>query len=389
MMRPWKRVLACALSVVLALSGCGTQPAGSANQATDGQDNETEPVDDEESQESLDFDGLGDERLHQYLQDGVYAQLEDQLGDEYEVESVQAIYVSKEYLDELSYNSQENIYFGYSLSELEQRFQGTKYVFSLGEDGQTTVHEFSQTTDDTFAEVTRNVAIGGGVILICATVSVATAGVAPLVSVVFAVSADTAVQVALSNAFIGGTAATVVTGIETGNLQEALEQGALKASEGFKWGAISGAITGGLSEAGSLYYANSTNDIPTWQESQTRAANKYGGEEQLRFFKGEQVSDAPEGCSIPDVVHQVKNHLEAIEVKNYDLKDRDCYAVLKSVLKRQVRARIENMPEGTTQKIVLDVRGRGYSNKFLREVIQDIQQSLADVYPNIPIDIMV
>lgn len=385
-MRTWRKVLACLLSAVLALSGCRAQPATNANQTVNAQDGEVETA---SEGESLEFTGLGDERLQQYVQDGVYAGLEEQLGDEYNVASVQATYVSKEYLDELSYNSQENIYFGYSLSDLEQRFQGTKYVFALGEDGQTTVHEFSQTTDDTFAEVTRNVAIGGGVILVCATVSVATAGAAPVVSVVFAVSARTAAQVALSSAAMGGTAAAIVTGVDTGNLQEALEQGAIKGSESFKWGAISGAITGGLSAAGSLYYANSTGDIPTWQESQKRAFAKYGGDEQARFYKGERVSDAPEGCSIPDIVRRVKGQLEAIEVKNYDLKDPDGYAVLKSVLKRQVRERIENMPEGTTQRIVLDVRGRGYSNRFLREAMQDIQRSLVDIYPNIPIDIMI
>ncbi|MCR5305366.1 MAG: hypothetical protein K6E36_02550 [Oscillospiraceae bacterium] len=39
-------------------------------------------------------------------------------------------------------NSQENVYFGYTLSELEQQFEGTKYVFTVNDEGQTTVKAF-------------------------------------------------------------------------------------------------------------------------------------------------------------------------------------------------------------------------------------------------------
>lgn len=52
---------------------------------------------------------------------------------DYFVENVQAVYISQEYLDELAFNSQENVYFGYTLSELNAQFQGEKYIFTLGE----------------------------------------------------------------------------------------------------------------------------------------------------------------------------------------------------------------------------------------------------------------
>lgn len=54
---------------------------------------------------------------------------------------------------------------------------------------------------------------------------------------------------ALSSAAFGGVAAGVVKGIETGDVDEALKAAALASAEGFKWGAISGAIVGGSSEA--------------------------------------------------------------------------------------------------------------------------------------------
>ena len=47
-----------------------------------------------------------------------------------------------------------------------------------------------------------------------------------------------------------------------------------------------------------------------------------------------------------------------------------------------------NLPSGSIQRIVLDVKGRGYSDDLLQSVVQNIRVKCADVYPNIPIDIM-
>lgn len=54
---------------------------------------------------------------------------------------------------------------------------------------------------------------------------------------------------AVSSAAFGGISAGVVRGIETGDFDEAMEAAALGAAEGFKWGAVSGAVIGGGNEA--------------------------------------------------------------------------------------------------------------------------------------------
>lgn len=89
------------------------------------------------------------------------------------------------------------------------------------------------------------------------TVSAVTGGLgtAPAVSMIFAVAAKTAATCALSGTLISGVSAAVVKGYETGDLSEALKAGALGASEGYKWGAISGAITGAASETWGLFRA--------------------------------------------------------------------------------------------------------------------------------------
>lgn len=196
------------------------------------------------------FTGLDDTALLSYMEDTVYSELVASLNsEEYFVENVSAVYISKEYLEELSYNSQENIFFGYTLSEVDACFEGTRYVFTLGENGQTVVQPF-EGYDDTYEQVLKNVAIGSGVILLCVTVSVVTAGAgAPAVSMIFAASAKTGLTMGLSSGAFGAIGAGIVTGVQTGDFDEAMKAAALAGSEGFKWGVISGAVAGGAGEA--------------------------------------------------------------------------------------------------------------------------------------------
>ncbi len=196
------------------------------------------------------FKGLSDPSLLPYVEDTLYESLVEELNSsDYFVENVKAVYISQEYLDEFAYNSKANIFFGYTLAELEAQFQGQKYVFTLGEDNHTTVEAWAD-YDDTYDRIIHNVAVGTGVILVCVTVSFVTGGVgAPACSMIFTAAAKGSAIGALTGAAFGGVSAGIVKGIETGDMEEALKAAALAGSEGFKWGAISGAISGGTSEA--------------------------------------------------------------------------------------------------------------------------------------------
>ena len=119
----------------------------------------------------------------------------------------------------------------------------------MGDDGKTKVQKLQAIDDDKTQEMIRNVAIGTGVILVCVTVSAVSAGPASAVSAIFAASAKSAQTFAASSAAFGGISAGLVRGIETGDFGESMEAAGLAASEGFKWGAITGAVTGGVKEA--------------------------------------------------------------------------------------------------------------------------------------------
>lgn len=393
-----KRFIATLLSFAMTamLAGCG------GNSTSGPKEDNSAPSQSAAAVPPLEFATMDDPDLLRYMEDSIYADLETELGEDYVIENVKAAYVpfvSDEYKQELAYNSQENVYFGYTLSELDQQFQGARYIFTTDENGKTTVKEF-EAYDDAYDQAIKNVAIGTGVILICVTVSVVSGGVgAAPVCAVFAAAAKTGTVAALSGGVISGAAAGAVKAYETGGDMGAVaREAALKGSEGFKWGAIAGALAGGVSEASALRNASKAAEaakdgatvaksVPTPRESELAALQKFGGKEQVTFLNGKEETYGKKGATRPDILREVGGKLEAIEVKNYDLVNNA--NGLYAVLEREVAARVANLPKGSLQRVVLDVRGRGYDDALIETIKQGIWTKLEPVYPNIPIEIMV
>lgn len=248
-------MLACLLSAALVLQGCGS--AGFDSGVSSDAENETAATDQAvASTKTGEFSSLSDGELKGYLESNIYDDLIDRFDQNYLVQGIETVYVSQEYLDELAFNSEANIYFGYTLAELEGQFDGEKYVYTVGDDGQTMVKAFEAQDDDTFNTVVKNVAMGSGVILVCITVSALAAPSAPAVSMIFAVAAKTGTEAALSIGAISALTAGATKAIETGgNMNEALRSAVAAGSEGFKWGAIGGCLTGGAKEAAGLKWA--------------------------------------------------------------------------------------------------------------------------------------
>ena len=348
-----KKALAVLLSCAMFLTGCSLQDAvdTSFEQSSVVTENETESsassdtdiqASDEEEQadspltaeinnqmisidtsteeyiNTLGFTSLKDQNLLRYVEDSVYTDLLNQLdSDKYFVENVKAIYISKEYLDELAYNSQENIYFGYKLSDLDQIFQGEKYIFTLGENGQTDVIPFEE-YDDTYDQVIRNVAIGTGVILLCVTVSVVTGGLgAPVVSMIFAASAKTATAFALSSGVISGVSAGVVEGMETHDFEKAVKAAALKGSEGYMWGAITGAVTGGAAQGIELYGAT-LNGLTMNEAALIQKESKYPLDVIKQFKNMDQYKICKEAGLIPRQINGKTALIRNIDINYID-----------------------------------------------------------------------
>lgn len=246
------------ISFILAILLLVSSSSAFADNSTDVGNNTEKPASNTETDlyynvPDITIKGLDDESLIDYVEDNIYSALVSQLDSEdYFVENVEAVYYPKEYIKALSSNSQPNLYFGYTSAELDEQFQGTKYVFTLGEDGQTVVVPMNTVSDDVYIKTMEDVIIGSGVILVCATVSLVTAPALPAVSMIFAASATTGTTFALESGALSFVAAAVAKGYETESFEKALQAGIEAGGESFKWGAIIGSTVGGVTEAVAL-----------------------------------------------------------------------------------------------------------------------------------------
>lgn len=390
-----KRLIAVILCITLLLAGCSvvqsTEPT-EPDSATDITDPDLLIAElNEYMIDENHFTDLNDPALLQYAEDQIYAELSAEFSsDDYTINNIVASYVSQEYLDEVAFNSQSNIFFGYTLAEIDAQFEGSRYVFTLGEDGQTDVQEMQIIEDTTVNDVIKNVAIGTGVIMVCVTVSFLTAGstVPVAVNLIFTAAAKTGAAFALSSSVLSGITAGITRAYQTGDVRQAFKAGVEQGSEAFKWNAIMGVLTGGATQA--IAIARSTKVIPGWRDSEIYVNNQTKNAiEQASYFNGKKVSNSTLGATRPDVTIEYANgSVKAIEVKNYELASSKHRSSLLIELKRQITERIQHLPAGSTQEIVLDVRGRQYSTDFLEEVVALIKNYLNSIYPDIPVQVL-
>lgn len=270
----FRRIMAIILCFTIILSGCATslksenieKTEDSKEESTDNIYSEIEITDLWEEKSKV-LCAVGDETFLTGVEETVYIELLQSLDPETcFIEEVTTSYISKEYIKEVEYNSKSNIFFGYTLDEINEQFLGEKFIFTLGEDRTTVVKELDEVNDNTYNQLLKNVAVGGGVILVSVTIALLTKNPAAAVSagkavkVVFALSSKAATSgtmMALSGAGVGAATSMAVEAIETGDMGEIVESGLLGASEGFKYGAIVGSVSGivsGIYSVGNIKY---------------------------------------------------------------------------------------------------------------------------------------
>ena len=340
--------------------------------------------------DEISFTGLDDIKLHEYVMEDLYASLNAEFdGEDYEIEQISAVYVSKEYLEELDYNSKSNIYFGFTEEDLANLFQDKTYVFNVNENNETVVEEFKLYSNN-YHKIIKNVLIGTGVILFFVTASSLATGT-KVATILFS-AAKTAKTFAISSTASSGIISTAIEYYNTKDINKALEKGLVSASEGYKWGAIIGAVAGGTSETIRQFKAAKELKTMDFHErglrSEARAYERYGGRDQVSYLNGEEVPASTIGATKPDIVREVNGYTEAIEVKNYNLNSALSRESLYQELTRQVSSRVKNLPSNFRQRIVLDVQGRNYNKSLLNEVINNIKSTCSSFYKDIPVDVM-
>ncbi len=237
-----KKMISIVLIIIISFSGCTAISMGDeASNVSDALEklNNSELTPKKAS-------SLNDAYFLKQVEDTMYLDLinDSDLSD-YLVVDIDTKYVSKEYLEEVSYNSKENIYFGYTLSELYDEFGNEGFSFTLGESGETEVKKF-EPYDDTYDKTITRIAIGAGVILVCVTLSAIAADVgASSISVILSASAETAADFAVSQGVLTAVTVAAEEFINSGDLEKVKKLAADKGSESFMWGAVAGALSRG------------------------------------------------------------------------------------------------------------------------------------------------
>ena len=116
--------------------------------------------------------------------------------------------------------------------------------------------------------------------------------------------------------------------------------------------------------------SDSGEERPTWRESEVDVGKELpkNAREQVAFKAGQEVPTSTKGSVRPDWCYGKCT----IEVKNYDINTNSDGLVQK--VAEQAKQRAIELPEGTTQKVVIDVRGQQYSQAQLAQIARSIQQ---------------
>ena len=104
---------------------------------------------------------------------------------------------------------------------------------------------------------------------------------------------------------------------------------------------------------------------PSWRKSEVDTGKNYTNyEPQKSFFNGKEVPYGTKGSVRPD--YYIDEH--SVEVKNYNIETHYGQNSLVYNISKQVKQRLSNLPEGTRQTIVIDVRGQLVNNSILKEI---------------------
>jgi hypothetical protein len=407
-----KKFIIAMLAVVLAVSGCSSSKTNDLEKTDETTEVEDNIVGYEIDSEEIYYAGGQDSTFFQGLQDEILMYIEGFFDNEdYQIGNIETTYYSNEYLEELEYNSKENNYFGYTLKELDAYFEATPYVFTLDDEGSVEVVSFEQ-YDDTWKKTIRNnMGVGAGVIAVDVTLGLVGAATGNVwLTLTFFGAAKEGTKLALVYSAVTGVLNTAITQVMTGDTELAFQNGLVGASESFKYGAVIGSIAGGLSaglnaleagdeviEAESALSVNElgestlskeaetlSNACPadgsafSWRESELYAEEVYGGEAQVVFKDGVEVSANLAGATRPDVYIEEDGIKMAIEVKNYDLSTVKNINNLIYDLRKEMPNRIANMASDVVQILVLDTRCRNYEEGVLEYAIEKVEKAMAD-----------
>ena len=125
----------------------------------------------------------------------------------------------------------------------------------------------------------------------------------------------------------------------------------------------------GAGESGSK--GGSATSRPTWRQSELDAATDFPGyADQKSFINGKEVSYGTKGSVRPDYYKEGFS----VDIKNYNIENASGRSNLARNIEKQYYQRIENLPNGTKQSVMIDIRGQSVSDEVLSELYDEIMR---------------
>ena len=116
---------------------------------------------------------------------------------------------------------------------------------------------------------------------------------------------------------------------------------------------------------------SSSTSRPTWRKSELDAAADFPDyDAQKSFLNGEEVPYGTKGSVRPDYYKDGFS----VDIKNYNIESASGRSNLAGNIERQYYQRIENLPDGTKQSVMIDVRGQNVSEEVLNALCDDVMQ---------------
>ena len=124
-------------------------------------------------------------------------------------------------------------------------------------------------------------------------------------------------------------------------------------------------------EKGETPVESGTSSRPTWRQSELDAAKDFPDyDAQKSFINGEEVPYGTKGSVRPDYY---KNGY-SVDIKNYNVESASGRSNLARNIEKQYYQRIQNLPAGTKQTVMIDIRGQSISDASMSALYDDIMR---------------
>ncbi|MGV0923463.1 RHS repeat-associated core domain-containing protein [Empedobacter tilapiae] len=139
-------------------------------------------------------------------------------------------------------------------------------------------------------------------------------------------------------------------------------------AEGLEGGEVLGQYVAPILVGVAARFSRSSPTRPSWRQSEDDVLSSGNYRKQISFKDGQEVKYGTKGSVRPEG-YKIGS---SIEVKNYNITTRSGQNSLINNVSGQINKRLENLPKGTAQTVVIDVRGQKFNSDIMKYINEQI-----------------